>query len=233
MNARHALPDPDGRELLGAYLLGVADGDDIRRVEQRLAIDADYRREMEELRAMTELLDEVPPEALLDGPPDDDLVLQRTLRRIRVEATAERRRRVAGLVTAAAVAVAVALGGGVLVGRATAPPGVVLAQPPAPPVGGRVITGGAGSVAMTATITPAPDWVRLAVTVAGIPKGERCRVVVVSRDGRREIAAGWVVSAKGAAEGTTLQGAASVAPDDVAAVLVENETGRQFVVAQA
>lgn len=222
--------DPDGtRELMGAYVLGLLDGDEARTVETRMAADADYRREMEELREMTDLLGEVPPEALLDGPPDADLVLARTLRQIRTEARAARRRRFTGIVAAAAVALGVVLGGGVLLGRATAPQETVLAQPPPPPTGGRVLSGSTGGVAMTATITPAAGWVRVAATVAGIDAGERCNLIVVGRDGSRRIAAGWVVSAAGERDGTILNGSASVAPDDVAAVIVENEAGRQFV----
>ena len=102
MNARHALPDDfdvsRDRELLGAYLLDLADADEMRWVEHRLAVDADYRREMEELREMTDLLGEVPPEAFLDGPPDADLALQRALRRIRAEHAARRRWRLAEIV---------------------------------------------------------------------------------------------------------------------------------------
>jgi hypothetical protein len=105
----------------------------------------------------------------------------------------------------------------------------VLAQPAPPPTGGRVLSGGNGPVAMTATLTPAAGWVRVAVTVVGIPRDERCHVIVVSRDGHREIAAGWVVSAQGETTGTTLSGSASVAPADVAAVVVANEAGREFV----
>lgn len=227
-----ALSNKD-RELMGAYVLGLLDADEARTVETRMSVDADYRREMEDLREMTELLGEVPPEAFLDGPPDADLVLQRTLRQIRAETGADRRRRVATLMAMAAVALGVVLGGGVLVGRATAPPGVILAQPPPPPTGGRTLVGGSGVVAMTATITPATGWVRVAAAVVGIPEGERCYLVVVGRDGSRQIAAGWVVSAKGEAEGTALNGSASVAPDQVASVLVENEAGQEFVVLQA
>lgn len=223
----------DDRELMGAYVLGLLDPDEARTVETRLAADAAYRREMEELREMTQLLGEVPPEAFLDGPPDGDLVLQRTLRQMRAENGAAGRRRFIGLLAAAAVAVGVVLGGGVLVGRATAPPDTVLAQPPAPPAGGRVLSGGDGPIAMTATITPAAGWVRVSASVAGIPAGERCRLVVVGRDGSREIAAGWVVSPAGERDGTALNGSASVPPDQVAAVLVENEAGRQFVVLNA
>jgi len=52
------------------------------------------RREYEELTEMTGVLGELPPEAFLDGPPDGDLVLQRTLRQIRAETGVRRRRRV-------------------------------------------------------------------------------------------------------------------------------------------
>lgn len=221
-------PDPT-RELMGAYLLGLLDSEEAGAVERRLAADADYHREMEELREMTELLGEVPPEAFLDGPPEGDLVLRRALREIRAEEAGARRRRFAALAAVAAVAAAVVLGGGVLVGRATAPAGIVLAQPAPPPGGGRVLSGSDGTVAMTATLTPATGWVRVSATVAGIRAGERCRIVVVSRDGRREIAGTWVVSPAGQVSGTVLNGSASVAPDDVGAVVVENEAGREFV----
>lgn len=221
------------RELMGAYLLGLLDTQEARAVETRLAADAGYRREMEELREMTELLGEVPPEALLDGPPDGDLVLQRTLRQIRAEGAAQRRRRTAGLVAVAAVAVGVVLGGGVMVGRATAPSETVIAQGPAqPPQGGRVLEGRDGDVRMTVTLTPAAGWVRLAANVAGLPKGERCNLVVVGRDGARRIAAGWVVSAAGE-RGVMLNGSASIPPDQVAAVVVENEAGHEFVTLRA
>ncbi|MGE3286497.1 MAG: anti-sigma factor [Pseudonocardia sp.] len=233
MNARHALPDDfdvsRDRELLGAYLLDLADADETRRVEHRLAVDAAYRSEMEELRQMTDLLGEVPPEAFLDGPPDADLVLQRALRRIRDEHTTRRRRRLAAIVAVAAIALGAVLAGGVFVGRATAPSETVLAQPAAPPAGGRVLSGSNGPVSMTATLTPASGWVRVAASVVGIPAGERCHLVVVARDGRREIAGGWVVSLQGEATGTALDGSAMVAPQDVAAVVVANEAGQEFV----
>ena len=47
----------------------------------------------------------------------------------------------------------------------------------------------------------------------------------------REIAGSWLVSAAGAASGTTLDGAAIVPPDQVASVVIENENGAQYVTA--
>ena len=84
-------------------------------------------------------------------------------------------------------------------------------------------------VSMAAVVTPAAGWVRLSANVKGIPANQRCRVVVLARDGHREVAASWLTSAKGETDGTQVDGAAIVPPDQVAGVAVENEAGEQFV----
>jgi hypothetical protein len=128
---------------------------------------------------------------------------------------------------AAAVA-AVVMAGGVLVGRETAPPPAVVAAPGAVQLTG----GGAPDISMTATLTPAAGWVRLSTSVKGIPPGERCYVVVVARDGTREIAGSWLVSQGGWRDGVTLDGSALVPLDQVAEVVIENESGREFATAR-
>jgi Putative zinc-finger len=217
-------------EELGAHALGLLDAAQSRAVEEHLAGCPACRREWEELRGMVNLLDDVPPEAFLDGPPDADLMLQRTVRQVRAEATAQRRWRRFLVAGAAAAAVAVFLGGGVLIGRQTSPPppAVVAAAP-----GAVELTGsGAPGVDMTATLTPAAGWVRLSTTVKGIPGGERCYIVVVARDGTREVAGSWLVPEKGWRDGITLDGSALVPLDQVAEVVIENEEGREFAVAR-
>jgi anti-sigma factor RsiW len=217
-------------EELGAHALGLLDAAQSRAVEEHLAGCPACRREWEELRGMVNLLDDVPPEAFLDGPPDADLMLHRTVRQVRTEATAQRRRRRFLLAGAAAAAVAVFVGGGVLVGRETAPPPpAVVAAPGAVQLTG----GGAPGITMTATLTPAAGWVRLSTSVKGIPPGERCYVVVVARDGTREIAGSWLVSQGGWRDGVTLDGSALVPLDQVAEVVIENEAGREFATAEA
>jgi hypothetical protein len=221
---------PHDRAELAARVLGLLDDAAARAVDAHLARCTPCRREWEELREMTDVLGEVPPEAALDGPPDGDLVLQRALRQVRTEARATRRWRRARVAVAAAAAVAVVLGGGLVAGRATAPESAVVAQTP-----GTVTLQGVGEpgVRMTADVVPAAGWVRLVATVQGIPAGERCRLVVITRDGGREIAGSWVVPPAGPAEGTTLGGSAAVSPEDVAGVVVENEQGREFVALRA
>ena len=138
-------------EELGAHALGLLDAAQSRAVEQHLAGCPTCRREWEELREMVNLLDDVPPEAFLDGPPDADLMLHRTVRQVRVEAAAQRRRRRFLLTGVAAATVAVMLGGGMLIGRETAPPPAVVAAPGAVELTG----GGTPDISMTATLTPA------------------------------------------------------------------------------
>jgi anti-sigma factor RsiW len=215
---------------LGALALGLLDPDRTRAVEEHLATCATCRRDLEDLTAVTDLLGEVPPEAFLEGPPDGDLVLQRTLRQIRAETAAERRRTLLPRLAAAAGAVALVLAGGVTLGRATAPEPIVVASA-APREGGVTLRGdGPSGVTMAAVVSPAAGWVRVSTTVRGIRAGERCRLVVLARNGNRVLAASWLASAKGETEGTSLDGAAIVAPDQVAGVAVENEAGEEYVV---
>lgn len=229
MTANH---DP---QLLGAYVLGVLDEQEVRAVEDHLAACPPCRAELAELRAVEEAMGEVPPEALLDGPPEDgDLLLQRTLRRVRAERGGQVRRRRVGLGVAAAAAVAVVLGGGFAAGRSTAPPDaqvVPRTTAPAPPAGTRLgtATDPETGARMTVQVRPAAGWVRVNASVAGIAANEKCRLLVVARDGSRQEAGSWLVSETGEKDGTNLDGSALVAPEDVVAVEVRNFDGERIV----
>jgi hypothetical protein len=221
-------------QLLGAYVLGAMDEQEVREMDQHLASCPDCTRELEELRSMEAYLGEVPPEAMLDGPPEGgDLLLQRTLRQVRAERGGVARRRQFALGAAAAVVAALVLGAGVFVGKATSPDVTALPTPTvAPdPAGTKLatFTDPVTKASMTVKVIPAAGWVRTNIAVNGIPEGEKCRIFVVAKDGSRQEAGSWVVSKKGAAEGANLDGAALVAPDDVKSVLVENFAGKKFV----
>jgi hypothetical protein len=136
------------------------------------------------------------------------------------------------------VAAIALVGGGVVAGRQSVVP--VVAVPTPTPSATATATAVAGTFTVAATdattgaqlsarVVPAAGWVRVTAQVKGIAAGQRCRVIVVAKDGRREIAGSWLVSEAGAANGTTLDGSAIVPPDQVGAVVVENENGAQFV----
>jgi hypothetical protein len=225
-------------EFLGAYVLGALDEIEARAVEQHVAACDACRAELDELSALRDVLGEVPPEAFLDGPPEDgDLLLHRTLRQVRTEKAAGRGSRALMVAAASVVAVAIALGGGVLIGKgATSPQVVALPPPSALPQttvvpGTKVVSDTTDGMRMTATVIPAAGWVRVNVSVVGLPVGQKCQLIVTSKTGQTEVAGSWLVTAKGSKSGTNLDGAALIAPDQVKSVEVRNFDGQTFVAA--
>jgi hypothetical protein len=221
---------------LAALALGALEDDELREAEEHVSGCGWCSAELEEFGEVRAALDELPPEALLDGPPEGgELLLQRTLRAARTERAHTRLpRRLLGVAAAAAVAV-LAVGGGMLFGRSTAPQqtqaGPTVQTTATLPPGTRFAsaTDPVTRARITVRVEPAAGWVRVNAAVTGISAGQRCRLVVVGKNGAREVAGSWEVSKIGAKEGTTLDGSALVAPKDVAAVRVENFDGRQFV----
>jgi hypothetical protein len=86
---------------------------------------------------------------------------------------------------------------------------------------------------LSATIIPVGNWVKIRAWVAGIPAGEKCRLVVVARSGKGEIAGSWVVSSQAVAHGVTLDGAALVPGTQVRAIEVQDLAGQTFVSASS
>lgn len=227
-------------DALGAYVLGALDERETREVDAHLAACPNCREYVDELRELSNALGEVPPEAFLDGPPEDgDLVLQRTLRQVRAEKESGVRARRLLVSAAAVVAVAIALGGGVLLGKGngqSAPvalPPQSTGQPPTTTAvaGTKEMSGSSNGASLYVTVTPAVGWVRVNASVTGIPAGQKCQLVVVSKSGQTEVAGSWLVTQKGATKGTNLDGAALIPPDQVASVQVRNFDGHMFVAA--
>ncbi|MFI5611104.1 anti-sigma factor family protein [Amycolatopsis sp. NPDC051903] len=225
---------------LAGHVAGDLPPEEKQAIEAHLAGCADCRAEVESLREMQEFLGEVPPEALLDGPPDGgDLLLQRTLRQVRSEARSSAGRGRFLAATAAVVVAAAAMGVGVVVGKSGSSSGPAVAVPPPPaPVpssasstvpGTKFISGTSGDARLTASIVPAAGWVRVEAAVTGIPAGEKCRLIVVSKNGDRETAGSWLVSPKAVHDGADLNGSALIDPAEVASIMVENTDGHRFV----
>jgi hypothetical protein len=213
----------DGGDL-SAHVLGLLDPDERNAVERHLEQCAQCRAEWEDLRDMPRTLDELPDEALLEGPPEDDMVLHRALREIRAERAAEHRRRVWTRGIAAVAVGAALLGGGIAAGQALAPsaPTTQVAA------GARSAQVTQGAVTAAVTVTPANGWVRLAANVKGVPAGEHCTLLVVAKDGTEEVAGGWVVPPQGETNGVHLDGSAGIAPDQVRQVVVQNSAGDRY-----
>jgi hypothetical protein len=227
---------------LAGYVFGALDGRETETVEQHLSACAICRAELPLLRAALADMSAVPSEAFIDGPPEDaDLLVRRTMRRIADESA----RPAAGSkreFAVAAVAAAAAIVAGVVIGRGTAPhpaaaPTSAVTTPstsvsPVPGTKAFSVSDATTGARLTGNVIPAQGWVRVSVAAAGIPKGQRCVLLVVPKQGRPVQAGSWVVSAAGARVGTALQGAALVPMDQIAAIEVINTAGRVFVDAQ-
>jgi hypothetical protein len=223
---------------LAAYSLNALEPAEQAVLEEHLAHCEQCRRELADLGESASVLRELPPEALLNGPPDDgELLLQRTMRQVRAESEkAALRRRVAIGLAAVLMVVVGAVGGAVVFAgqqgpQVASPPPT--AQPTAEPLpdGTRVgsNTDPDTRARMTVRVVPADGWVKVNAAVGGVPQGQRCRLWVVAADGTRRLAGSWLVSATGETEGTALDGSALVDPADISAVEVDTVAGDHLV----
>ena len=166
------------------------------------------------------LMEELPPEAALNGPPRDaDHLLQRTLGTVRDERHQAVRRR--GRITALSSTLVVAgvLAGGVWMGQALGVEGTADAL-----LQGTSSTG----AHMAVRVTDTEGGLKLVATVDGMQDGEACWLVVHTKDGRTFTAGSWR-----AHDGeVTLAGSAMVRAGDVAGVSVVNHDRRPLVTAQ-
>ncbi|QUQ69256.1 anti-sigma factor family protein [Kutzneria sp. CA-103260] len=193
------------------YLAGTLDEERSRLLEAHLRTCARCSEEVAEFAEFQRIVDTV----LNEPPPDGDLVLQRALRQIRAEAAVKRRRRAALLGSAAAVVVAVAATTGVLVGRSGDSLGPVRAS----------ATDANTGAALALSFADTSGWSHISAAVSGVPMGTQCELVLVGKDGRQTIAAGWKVNAAK----STVDVSALMDPADIASVRLENPAGTNLV----
>lgn len=221
------------QSLLGPYVLGVLEPNEVREVEEHLAGCADCRQEVAELEETTVLLGEVPPEAFLDGPPDGgDLLLQRTLRAARADAVPPavqppRWRRWIPAAAAAVVIAATALGGGVLIGQKTADP--VVGQTPVAGAKTVTATDGTTGATMATTVEPREGWSWVTVRITGLRAGDECELVVTDENGKTYVAGSWLVSDEAARGSSKFGGGVLVPIDQVTSVEVKTVQGKHVV----
>jgi anti-sigma factor RsiW len=212
--------------LLGSYVLGEFDEDERHATQAHLATCERCRLDVADLRAMHTLLGDIPPEAVLDGPPDDaDLLLNRILREVAREGgdSSRRRRGVAALaVTAAGLAV---LAGGVAVGRLVDSPAP---EPQLNAAGARTASASdaATGAQMRVLALPVSGGAQLDAQVTGVRAGTECRLYVLGAAGRREYVGGWTMSERNA---VTIPATSSLDPSAITTVTLETAGGARLV----
>ena len=224
------IPVSHHTEALTDLVLGQLPEAEAREVEAHLAGCAQCCQELADISATVDrLVTNIPPEHFITerGDPDDPFI-EGVLHQVReAKGTPRRRPRGPAAWLAAAAAVVVLVGGGIAVGRFTAPQSPVVQA-----AGGQTLQGvGVGGASLRATLTPSPSgqWMRLIATASGFPAGE-CRLVLVTTAGQRVIGATWMVPAAGEpAGGVEIAGTAAVPAGQVRAVAVDDGNGRELV----
>jgi len=201
------------RDTLGAYVLGALEPGERAQVAAHLETCAHCRTELAAITPLPGLLGrlEVGDVTVADGPPSEGplagaLVEIGRLRR------AHRRR----LWVVAAAMVLVAGIAGVLVHGHTSHPGGVVVTATAPHT----------HVTAKARLTEDASGTTIALTLSGVPSDARCRLVVIGRDGHREVAGSWRASYAG---DVTVDGATAMTRDQIASMRVVTFAGRHLV----
>jgi hypothetical protein len=188
---------------VAAYALGTLDTHDRDDVAAHLPTCAVCRTELAELAGLPALLrrvrDDVPP-----AQPDPG-VLDRVLAAAAAE-TDRHRRRVRVVAVAAAAAVVLALGGAGLAVRGHSSPGAT------------TVAGQRGAVHASVQLRPAHAGTDLALDLGGVAAEQECRLVAVTADGTRDVAATWQAGYTGQ---VTILGRTRVPADRIQHLVVE------------
>jgi hypothetical protein len=202
-------------ESLGALVLGALDPAERDQVQAHVRDCPSCSAVLAELAPLPGLLHRVDLAAHTAPPPPE--LLERALGEARAAeppvAPARRRRRlpVALALAAAAAAVVLVVSTVLSAGPASV---VVSATSPTTAVTARVV------------LTPTDAGTQLALTLTGVEAGQHCRLVAVSRDGAREVAATWVANYEGEAAVT---GTTAVSRADLARLEVTTPEGGTLV----
>jgi putative zinc finger protein len=203
---------------LGAYVLGALDPVERAEVDAHLSLCTACRDELAALAAMPGLLARVRLEEMLEPlPSPSPAIAERLIERLRSTRRA-RRRRLA--VAASAIALAVMIAGIVVVttpdtdGRGSGQIASVSATNPRTGVSARI------------GLRPASWGTAIRVRLRGVPPGTRCRLIALSRSGRREIAGTWRATYDGTAD---VQTATAIPRGELASFAVMTTGGHTLV----
>jgi anti-sigma-K factor RskA len=201
---------------VGAYVLDALEPDEQIRMQQHVQECAVCTAAVQELEGLPRLLAGVPmPGETPVAPAPSELAFER-FRRSATAVAAPPRRKGRWRWAVASAAAALVIGGAVATGVA------VTSTVAAPEVVEAVDNG----VHLVATYLPAKTGTDVTVALDGLPMGERCELVAVSRSGREESAGWWTVSHAGTYEWS---GWVAMADADVATWEVRSADGRPLV----
>jgi predicted anti-sigma-YlaC factor YlaD len=197
---------------VGAYTLGTLEPDDRARVAEHLTTCAECRAAADDFASLPAMLDRVDPRnSGAAAPAPSESAFQRL-----AEAAARQRRQrklqwlnvAAVLIVLVAALVVIGIAGGH--GRHDTTAMVAVSGP----------------VHASATLEPLSTGSRLTLRLSGVAAEERCRLVAIADDGRREVTASWKATYEGMA---TISGTTGIPTESLDSLVVETLDGRQLV----
>lgn len=195
--------------LVAAYVLGALDTEEHELVRTHLPQCATCRTTLAEIAPLPALLARVSPEDAAAGPPVPGEAM---LGRLLAAASEDRRSRRRRVLAAAAAAVVLTAGGTV---TALALRGD----------DDRLQMSAQGGIKASLEVRPAASGTEFGLELSGVAPKERCRLVAIASDGRREVAASWTATYRGTAE---FDGSTSLPADQISRLVVETEDGREL-----
>jgi hypothetical protein len=207
---------------LGAYVLGALDPVERAEIDAHLSGCSPCREELAQLAAMPGLLARVRVEDVLEPlPSPSPAMAERLIGRLRAARRARRRR---FAMAASAFALAAMSAGAVVIATQDTGGGSPASEAAAVS-GSNPKTG----VAARIGLRPAAWGTAIRVRLRGVPPGTHCRLIAVSRGGRREVAGTWRATYDGTAD---VQAATAIPKNELASFAVVTAGGRPLVSAQ-
>jgi hypothetical protein len=206
---------------LGAYVVGALDHTERAELEAHLAGCPMCRDELGELAPLPGLLSRLTVDEVLAGPPTLDSADADGAMLDRLLAAAARERRHASRTRWLAAPAAVV----VLAGAST---GAVVATRDTGTHWQQTAAAAAGPVHLKVKLVDQANGTKLDMTMWGVARGERCSLVVVSRDGRTETAGWWDANYAGTAH---ITGTTSITRRDLRELKVVTDAGKTLVTA--
>lgn len=208
---------------VGAYVLDALEPDERMRVRAHLTTCPECRATLREIEGLPPLMAQVPapdarPRVAAEAP--GELAFRRfqhraaaTRPRARSQGPSGGRPRRWALAAAAAAVVGVAGGIG----------GVVATLGPAAPT---AVSATSGAIHARAELTASSGGTTIDLALGGVPSGQRCELVAVSRDGRWETASEWRATYTGTAH---VVSAVTMKPQDIRRLLIRTPDGRTLL----
>jgi anti-sigma factor RsiW len=218
---------------LGVYVLGAIEPAERALLDEHLSVCGRCRDELASMAGLPAMLSRVTEDQIAQlGPPPEEL-FESVLAEVNREKRKRHRRNVIVLIAAAAAwVIATGTGMGLVSHHGTpAPRASATASQRPPQAAPRVLSGQDPVTGVRAQISlESKRWgTAVEMRLSGVPGGSHCRMVVVDKGGRSDIAGAWAVPYAAREGSAEYLGSSMIASDQVASIEVRTVDGERLL----